>query len=1024
MMHWLVAAIIAALVPLCCLARESGGMYTPERLANVRRNVENHDWAKVMRDRAVNNAAPWVAKSDEELWKMVPGQDLPRCIDATMTYTKSGKVRPGCLVCGEKVFRFGNYPWIVDPAGKPWKTTCPSCKTVYPTNDFGKYYESAIDEHGLFDPAKGDRSLLFNAEHPDPADPLHKWGVDDGYGYIDADGNSHRFIAYFGWKYWQYVCGGVGVLAEAYVMTGDPLYAHKCAVLLDRIADVYPAMDWSKYAKMGWYHSDGGSKRGKIEGRIWETGVLTDFARNYDKIITGLADQPELYQFLAEMGRKYQLPTEKGSRELLMANIDENILRCGADAVRSQQIWGNEGMHQRAMAACAIALDTEPETSEWLDWIFAEKGGHVPAIIVGGIDRDGVGAEAAPGYALGWGANIGTLADMLAEYGKYEKHDIYRDFPQFAKTFTAGSRITILDYDTPSIGDTGATGDIGKVQSSPEFMVRGYRYLGDPQIALAAYRANGDSAAGLGRSIFDEDPDRISREVAQIAAQTGAASGLGPHHMSGYGFLTLEFGQRKTGTGLFMYYGRNGGHGHKDRLNIGLYGFGFDLTPDLGYPEFATSWPQRNEFTDPTISHNTVLVDQIPQSVNWVGHPRFFKVLPGFQCAEVESSDVYASTRDYRRTVAMIQVSDWLGYALDVFRVEGGADHMRGLHGPGVEVTTSGLKLTAQETGTLAGPDIAFGTTLPVGPKYGYSWLGRIEYDNLPPDNWTVDWKVQAGYRGATGAEDVHVRMWDFTPADDVVLADGEPPQNKAGNPRWLRYCLSHRAGEDLTSTFVSLLEPYQGEPIIDRAERLPLPGDPHSGPVALRVYLKSGAVDTLIYSPDGAAVTVDDTTFCQGRLAMVRTRDGAVETMALIAGTRLQYGDIILSAPDAGHTGKVVRFDKDTLDDARIWVDADLPTGETLAGQEIIIENDRARNACYTIERVERDGDLTLISLGRVSLVRGYVDANDYSKGFAYNFAEGASFVIPNHIYAERRGDRVLKVQTSTRMDVSVTQP
>jgi len=193
---------------------------------------------------------------------------------------------------------------------------------------------------------------------------------------------------------------------------------------------------------------------------------------------------------------------------------------------------------------------------------------------------------------------------------------------------------------------------------------------------------------------------------------------------------------------------------------------------------------------------------------------------------------------------------------------------------------------------------------------------------------------------------------------------------------------------------------------------------------VALRVYLKSGAVDTLIYSPDGAAVTVDDTTSCQGRLAMVRTRDGAVETMALIAGTRLQYGDIILSAPDAGHTGKVVRFDKDTLDDARIWVDADLPTGETLAGQEIIIENDRARNACYTIERVERDGDLTLISLGRVSLVRGYVDANDYSKGFAYNFAEGASFVIPNHIYAERRGDRVLKVQTSTRMDVSVTQP
>src|SRR5699024_3479397 len=37
---------------------------------------------------------------------------------------------------------------------------------------------------------------------------------------------------------------------------------------------------------------------------------------------------------------------------------------------------------------------------------------------------------------------------------------------------------------------------------------------------------------------------------------------------------------------LWMYYGRNTGHGHKDTLNIGLHAFGIDLSPDLGYPEF------------------------------------------------------------------------------------------------------------------------------------------------------------------------------------------------------------------------------------------------------------------------------------------------------------------------------------------------------------------------------------------------------------------------------------------------------
>ena len=38
------------------------------------------------------------------------------------------------------------------------------------------------------DPELADRSLLFNAEHPDPNDPLHTFAVDDGFGYDDGNG--------------------------------------------------------------------------------------------------------------------------------------------------------------------------------------------------------------------------------------------------------------------------------------------------------------------------------------------------------------------------------------------------------------------------------------------------------------------------------------------------------------------------------------------------------------------------------------------------------------------------------------------------------------------------------------------------------------------------------------------------------------------------------------------------------------------------------------------------------------------
>ena len=37
--------------------------------------------------------------------------------------------------------------------------------------------------YGLFEPVRADRKLLFNVDHPDPNDPLHSYGVDDGTGF-------------------------------------------------------------------------------------------------------------------------------------------------------------------------------------------------------------------------------------------------------------------------------------------------------------------------------------------------------------------------------------------------------------------------------------------------------------------------------------------------------------------------------------------------------------------------------------------------------------------------------------------------------------------------------------------------------------------------------------------------------------------------------------------------------------------------------------------------------------------------
>jgi len=1003
--------------------RDGGGYYNAKRVSNLRANVARYDWAARQRDGVVAGAQRWLKMSDEELWRLIPCQNLPRCIDVTMTTRKGGNFRMGCLVCGDKIFKFGNYPYKVDPLGRPWKIQCPSCGTIFPTNDFGKFYESAIDEHGCFDRDKGDKSLLFNTEHPDPNDPLHKWGVDDGWGFIDKDGHEHRFIAYYTWQLWRQVRGALSSLANAYLYTGDPVYAHKAGVMLDRIADVYPDMDWAPYGERGWFHSDGGSRRGKIEGRIWETGVIRTFAQCYDMVAEGLDDSPELLEFLAGKAQEYDLPGPKGTVEDLYSNIEEGILRCGAEAIMSQQIQGNHGSHESAMAQVAMAFGRDPEMTQWLDWIFAADGGYMPATIVGAIDRDGVGSEGAPSYSLGWARAIGGLADMLADFKPYTKHDIYRDFPQFKKTFTAGYNLVVLGLSTPNIGDCGSTGSMGKIAADPNFIARGYRYLRDPSIALAAYRANGNSGEGLQRSIFDADPDAIAKEIAEIGERAGPTTQEGGFNRAGYGLMSLERGQGAEGTALWMMYGRSFGHGHHDRLNLGIYGFGLKLSPDLGYPEFASRWPKRGEWTDNTISHNTVIVDGQQQTANWGGHPVFFKRLPGLSAGEVRSANVYKQCDVYARTIALVSVNATDAYCFDVFRVRGGSDHLLSFHATPGEPEVMNLSLAKQDGGTYAGPQVEFGKRQSDEVPLGFSWLYDVERDNAPMPSWTVDWHVPDGYRGARAADSIHLRYHHLTQEDEVALAHGDPPQNKPGNPRRLRYVLArHQGDEGLTSTFVSLYEPYREQPLISSVQRLAAGEDTEGFEgVALRIELADGATDYLLSCTGGAPIEIPEGPAFEGRLAFLRLRDGVVERAALIAGTTLSLGDFKLSLDEPAFTGNVVRMDKDMKEDGRIWVDIALPTDGTLIGQEIVIENDEQRNACYTIERVERDGEATMLSLGDVCFVRDFVDRKDYSKGYVYNFEEGATFSIPNHVFVARRSPNTYDMTMSAGAEVSV---
>jgi len=865
--HIVIAIAIIAL-SASVSAKTGSTFFTPERVANARKNIERYAWAKDTKDTTVAAADKFADQSDDWLWNLPTPQAIPRGIEVNMTM--------GCPKCGKAIAKFGNYPWKVDVFAKPWKIECPSCGEIFPKNDFAKFYESGKDASGIFQYDKADRTLLFNTDHPDPKDPLHTYGVDDTMGWKDTQGNVYRMIGYYGhYGAWTSAGGALSNMGYAYIYTGDPKYARKAALMLYRIAEFYPSMDYSYWAKLGFYNSDGGSGMGRIYGRIWESSLVSSLMQAYDAVYPGLTDPLLLADLSKRSGKTITAADVKGL-------VENNLIRQVHDGIVNRQIEGNEGMYQNAMATAAVVLD-EPKTSdEWLDWIFADGdvrhtgkgGGNMVNIFKNKVDEDGMGDEASPGYNSGWRTLFRSLADILDNYPKY-KNNRFVDNPKYKKMFEAPVRLTCANRFSPNIGDNRSTGGAGLASVGGSDLAYAYRTFKDPEFAQMACLLNGGTAKGLRGGIFDAEPEAIIPEIEAVAKKHGAYV-LATDNMPSYGCAILRSGTGADARALSLYYGRNTGHGHKDTLNIELFGLGLDLTPDLGYPEYATNWPSRYEWTSHTISHNTVTVDHIKQENNVRGKANFVVEGKGVSAAEVYANEPYPQASLYQRTVAMIDVSDKDFYIVDIFRVKGGKEHMYSLHGAEGEVETEGLNLVDQPKGTLAGENVEPYADLGFASEgwaksTGFQYLYDVRRDAHPSVQPSVTYKVVDTWHLLKEPKDVRLRVNILSPPGEVILAHGDPPRNKPGNPKNLRYIiLPNKASK---STFVSVLEPYVGARTISKIERKD-DGDT----VTITITTASGRVDTIVGALKPIKRKIAGLAF-SGRFGVVSEENGRPDT-------------------------------------------------------------------------------------------------------------------------------------------------
>ena len=800
--------------------------YTPERIAVGRQNLEKYAWARDLFERLETGdgfryyigpeygpAEIYAEQSDEFMWLLQPTTRIARAMEH--------EARAICPIHGTKVRQIDPWcPYRIDPIDKPYKIQCMLGGEWYPSNDY----------------AAGD--MISGAF------------ADDGEG-CEYEGRTYYFLReYAHMAYGSAVIPALRSLSQAYILTGDARYGRKGAILLARLASEYPnhddRQDRLHYARFGGRDPHYEWKTGgMITDRIWETFCLEAAVYAYDGLYTYLERDPDMLAFLRRKG----LPA--ASADELRRYIEHYLLRAGMVGLLNGAIEGNEGHHQAAALACALVLDdyagAHPNSVDMVDYAF-HGAGHAAYLLTNGLTRDGGGHES-PGYNK---IKLDFIrVDQAMEEIRRRRPDLFplQRYPDlFAgekarRLFDWFLDLTMLDHFLPSIGDSGGIGPARRSAPRQYSFLTGenlyaFARYGDARLARAATRPDGTFFPG---ELFEPYPEAELRAALQRPeSQIDRTSRL----LDGYGVAILASGGEAHRRAAMLNYSSLLGHRQGDHLSLEFYARGVDLLPDLGYPR---SWDYRWQWDANSLAHNTVTVDETQPRQDFGGVARLFASAGGvhlvsaghdpYPAARAEATRPGARpTRLYERTVVLIDVDDEHFYVVDLFAVDGGAQHDQSWHGLLEAVRPPQLDWQMQQGGTLAGPDVEQFAT----------WTDRWgrQRDDFPAfvvDVGSATLKRPAAWTWETGLPEGDGLRLHLVPVGgplEVLGGRGRSPARP--EEWWLDYVIARRRVEQgRASVFLSVLDAFQGEAVV-RDVRLV-----QESPIILEVE-RQGAVDRI----------------------------------------------------------------------------------------------------------------------------------------------------------------------------------
>lgn len=430
-----------------------------------------------------------------------------------------------------------------------------------------------------------------------------------------------------------------------------------------------------------------------------------------------------------------------------------------------------------------------------------------------------------------------------------------------------------------------------------------------------AYELSREIRYPNGRSLPVQDTWAVDSGAARTEAR--------PAFFPGSRLARLEREDRNgIAQAWLLAHPKHTGHTHRDALNLALFAYDIELIPLLGYDRsHIRSWSQS------TLAQNTVVVDSTNFSDSDMQEGGRLRLFAPFsdqvQVVRVSQNNVLPGvvTR-YERELWMIERAGGGFYLVDIFRVEGGERHEYTLNGEALHESTfqSAQALEPYNDyllppGTSVRDPRRMGDPGDAGGHYpSYLFIREVESAKLPNGKFNVEMEGRkVALRGRTFETTNNslpgFRLTGFSggDADDQLFLGRAPSLRPArwtrdsrenlwsgsGNrdqvwQHWMPKMVVRREGRDLSSTFVSVIEPHPadrapGEMTVERSQL---------GGLTV-VSIKYGEVEDLILSADNPAEAGrgPDGVSLDGLCGFIRLRRGRVEEMHL-AGAELVAPD------------------------------------------------------------------------------------------------------------------------------------